>query len=126
MRFFYKTLLAAAAAGCFLTWTVPLAAAPCFARQFMTPYEFQRHQATMWRLPPAARQAYRARHHQEMARRAAGAGWMLPQQPPPFGMGRAHGPRVWGPVYAPPYRPGWYPYRGWGRPGWGRVPARRW
>lgn len=117
MKSRYKLIFALVVAVIFTAWTLPSQAQPCLARQLMTPEEWNQHQVTMRSLAPAERQAYRAKHHQEMKRRAAAMGIMLPDQPPPMGMGRAMGPRAWGPG------PGWSRYGGGGRPGWGRGPV---
>ncbi len=120
----HKTALALVAAFCLLAWSLPSQAQPCFARQLMSPNEWRQHQATLWSLPPAQREVYRAQHHEQMKRRAAAQGVVLPHQPPPMGlgMGRRMVPRAW----IPGYGPGWSPYGAWGRPGWARGPGRAW
>lgn len=122
MRARHKTAFAAIAAACFLSWSVPSQAQPCLARQLMTPQEWAHHQGAMQNLPPAEREAYRAKHHEEMQRRAAARGLTLPVQPPPMGMGRAMGPGAWGPGYGS----GGPWHRGWDQPRWGRGPHVRW
>ncbi len=120
----HKIILAAVTALCFFAWVMPSAAQPCLARQLMTPNEWRQHQAAMHRLPPAAREVYRATQHEEMRRRAAALGLGVPGYPPPMGMGagRAMRPGIWGLGYGPR----WYPYGGWARPGWGRGPRGPW
>jgi hypothetical protein len=118
MGFRRRISLVAVAAVCVLAWAVPAEAQPCFARQLMTPDEWRQHQATMWSLPPAEREAYRTKHHEEMKKRAAAKGLTWPAPPPAMGMGRAMGSAPWG--------PGWRRYGGWFPPGWGRGPGGPW
>ncbi len=74
--------------------------------QLMTPAEMAEHRAKMHTLPPIEREAYRARHHEQMKQRVQAQGLTLPDQPP-FAM---YGPRFGRMGYGPGYggrRHGW-------------------
>jgi hypothetical protein len=132
MRNLRKLTLTSVAGGLLLLLANPSGAQPYYGSQLMTPEERAQHRATMQRLSPGARQAYRAQHHEEMKQRAEAMGLSLPDQPPPPGRSFGRGRGAWGPGYGwsgpgyggPGYgswaRPGPGPHgRGWRR-GWGR------
>ncbi len=80
----------------------PLAAQTLYGWQLMTPREWAAHRNTMRTLPPAERSTYRARHHEEMQKRAAAQGLTLPDEPLFQGAGRRGGGRGPGPGYGFP------------------------
>ena len=105
-----QNLLALVAASCLGLGASPgpLAAQPLYGWQMMTPQEWAAHRNTMRTLPPEERSAYRARHHEEMQKRAAAQGLTLPDKPLPQGAGRRGGGRGPGPGYGfPGRRPCW-------------------
>ena len=67
--------------------------------QLMTPGEVAAHRTHLRNLSPAERVAYRARHHEEMKRRAETKGLVLPDQPQFAGPGPRGGVRGFGPGY---------------------------
>ena len=87
MRNLNKIALAFIAATCSLLLTTPSGAQPhYYGSQLMTPQQWARHRATIWSLPPGAREAYRAQHHAEMKKRATARSLSLPHRPPSAGM----------------------------------------
>ena len=80
----------------------PLAAQTVYGWQLMTPQEWAAHRNTMRTLPPAERSLYRARHHEEMQKRAEAQGLTLPDAPLFQGAGRRGGGRGPGPGYGFP------------------------
>jgi hypothetical protein len=68
-----------------------------YGSQVMSPGERAEHRAMMRSLPPSEREAYRAKHHEEMKERAESMGLPWPEQPP---ADRGYGRR--GPVYGGP------------------------
>ncbi len=77
----------------------PTTAQTAYGWQLMTPQEWAIHRTNMRSLPPTERQAYRARHHQEMKQRAEAKGLTLPDQPQFAGAGRRAGAGGYGPGY---------------------------
>ena len=57
-------------------------------RDLMSGRELAEHRATMRRLSPEEREAYRAAHHEVMKERAAARGVSLPDEPLARGQGR--------------------------------------
>jgi hypothetical protein len=99
-----KTKLTALATAMVLSIGAAIGAAPAVAQtaygwQLMTPNEVAAHRTNLRDLPPAARVAYRARHHEEMKQRAEAMGLVLPDQPQFAGAGRRIGAGGIGPGY---------------------------
>jgi hypothetical protein len=77
----------------------PAVAQTAYGWQLMAPQEWAEHRAILRTLPYAERQAYRARHHEEMKQRAESKGLTLPDQPLFSGGGRRTGAGAYGPGY---------------------------
>lgn len=91
--------------------------------QSMSPEARSRHQQTMHSLSPAERETYRARHHEEMKRRAESMGVYPRNQP--LGSGRSLSP--WGPGYSQGGTGYWWPnHQAWRGPNWGPNAPGRW
>ncbi len=71
--------------------SVGIVNAQTYGSQLITPEERAAHRNTMRSLPPAEREAYRAKRHEEMKKRAEEAGMSLPDKPPARGMGQGRG-----------------------------------
>ncbi len=70
------------AGACWLFATGPAAADTVYGSQLMNPAERLEHRETLRRLSPEHRKIYRARHHEEMEKRARAFGYAMTPGPP--------------------------------------------